>query len=42
MRNAFHYWFHAGEVNAIRQLLGHPEIIFVGEMIGTLEHPLSG
>ncbi len=41
MRNTFHYWFHAGEVNAIRQLLGHREIIFVGEMRGRLEYPLS-
>lgn len=30
IRVIFHTWFHAGEVNAIRQLLGHPEIIFVG------------
>lgn len=41
MRNTFHYWFHCGEVNAIRQLLGHAEIEFVGRMIGALEHPLS-
>jgi hypothetical protein len=41
MRNTFHYWFHAGEVNAIRQLLGHPEIIFVGPMQGRLEFPLQ-
>jgi hypothetical protein len=40
MRNTYHYWFHAGEVNAIRQLLGHPEIIFVGPMLGQLEFPL--
>ncbi len=37
MRNTYHYWFHCGEVNAIRQLLGHPEIVFVGEMRGRLE-----
>jgi hypothetical protein len=41
MRNTFHYWFHAGEVNAIRQLLGHREIIFVGPMQGRLEYPLA-
>ncbi len=41
MRNTYHYWFHAGEVNAIRQMSGHPEIIFVGQMIGRLEYPLS-
>lgn len=40
MRNTYHYWFHCGEVNAIRQLLGHPEIIFVGQMQGRLEYPL--
>lgn len=41
MRNTFHYWFHSGEINAIRQLLGHPEIIFVGALRGQLEYPLS-
>lgn len=41
MRNTYHYWFHGGEVNAIRQLLGHPEIIFVGAMRGRLEYPLG-
>ncbi len=39
LRNAYHYWFHAGEVNAVRQLLGHKEIIFVGQMIGRFEYP---
>jgi DinB superfamily len=40
MRTVLHTWFHAGEVNAIRQMLGHPEIPFVGPMIGSLEwHP---
>lgn len=29
-RAVFHTWFHAGEVNAVRQLLGHDEIRFVG------------
>jgi hypothetical protein len=41
MRSTYHYWFHAGEVNATRQLLGHPEIIFVGPMQGRLEYPLQ-
>lgn len=41
MRSIFHYWFHCGEVNAIRQLLGHPEIMFVGVLNGRLEYPLS-
>lgn len=30
LRVTLHTWFHAGEINAIRQLLGHPEIKFVG------------
>ena len=30
MRVILHTWFHIGEINAIRQLLGHPEIEFVG------------
>ena len=34
---AFHTWFHTGEINAIRQMLGHAEIPFVGEMLGKLE-----
>lgn len=33
-RAIFHTWFHAGEVNAVRQLLGHPEIPFVGDLKG--------
>ena len=32
-----HTWFHTGEINAIRQMLGHAEIPFVGEMLGKLE-----
>ena len=39
-RNIYHYWFHLGEVYAIRQLLGHgnlPE--FVGDMSGAPYHP---
>ncbi|MEZ4554524.1 MAG: DinB family protein [Dehalococcoidia bacterium] len=30
-RAVFHTWFHAGEINAVRQLLGHPEIRFIGD-----------
>ena len=30
MRVILHTWYHAGEINAIRQMLGHPEIVFVG------------
>jgi hypothetical protein len=41
MRNTYHYLFHAGEINAVRQLLGHPEIPFIGLMRGRLEFPLQ-
>jgi hypothetical protein len=37
MRAALHTWFHTGEINAVRQLLGHAEIPYVGEMLGKLE-----
>lgn len=37
MRAALHTWFHAGEINAVRQMLGHSEISFVGPMVGELE-----
>jgi hypothetical protein len=37
MRAVMHTWFHCGEINAIRQLLGHPEIAFVGPFDGNLE-----
>jgi uncharacterized damage-inducible protein DinB len=37
MRVALHTWFHTGEVNAIRQLQGWPEIIYIGRMNGRLE-----
>jgi hypothetical protein len=30
-RAVSHSWFHAGDVNAVRQLLGHAEIRFVGD-----------
>lgn len=33
LRNTYHYWFHAGEAHAIRQLLGHTDLPqFVGNM----------
>jgi hypothetical protein len=41
MRNTYHYFFHAGEINAVRQQLGHPEIPFIGLMRGHLEFPLQ-
>jgi DinB superfamily len=32
-RTTYHYWFHAGEILAIRQILGHPNLPeFVGEL----------
>ena len=32
-RNLYHYWYHLGESQAIRQLLGHTELPqFVGDM----------
>ncbi len=35
LRNIYHYWFHAGEAHAIRQMLGHPDLPqFVGNMTG--------
>lgn len=36
-RTVLHTWFHTGEINAIRQLLGHPEIRYVGPTEGRLE-----
>ena len=40
MRTIYHYWFHAGEAAAVRQLLGHtglPE--FVGDMEAATYRP---
>ncbi len=37
MRAVLHTWFHTGEVNAVRQTLGHAEIQYVGDLIGRLE-----
>ncbi len=37
MRGVLHTWFHTGEINTIRQMLGHREIRFVGPMLGKLE-----
>lgn len=32
-RSTYHYWFHNGEANAIRQLLGHANVPeFVGDI----------
>ena len=35
-RAIFHTWFHIGEINAVRQLLGHAPIDFVGDLHGRL------
>ena len=37
MRAVLHTWFHAWEINSVRQILGHPEIPFVGSMVDKLE-----
>lgn len=37
LRAVLHTWFHLGEINAIRQVLGHPEVRFIGAMVGNLE-----
>jgi hypothetical protein len=43
MRAILHTWNHIGEVQAIRQMLGHPEIVFTGPLNGLLEwRPSSG
>ena len=34
LRNIYHYWFHAGEAAAVRQMLGHRDLPdFVGDML---------
>jgi hypothetical protein len=37
LRTVLHTWSHTGEINAIRQMLGHAEIPFVGTLVGNLE-----
>lgn len=33
MRNIYHYWYHLGEANAVRQMLGHKDLPeYVGDM----------
>jgi uncharacterized damage-inducible protein DinB len=33
MRNIYHYWYHAGEAAAVRQMLGHTNLPeFVGDI----------
>jgi uncharacterized damage-inducible protein DinB len=39
LRVTYHYWFHTGEILAIRQQLGHPDLPeFVGSTLDS-EHP---
>lgn len=39
-RNIYHYWFHTGEVHAVRQMLGHTDLPqFVGAMQGYYYQP---
>ena len=33
-RLIYHYWYHTGEIMAIRQLLGHPDL---PEFVGNLD-----
>jgi hypothetical protein len=40
LRTTYHYWFHAGEVAAVRQLLGHGDLPeFVGDMTPATYRP---
>ena len=39
-RITFHYWFHLGEMQAVRQLLGHTNLpSFVGNLAPVAYHP---
>jgi uncharacterized damage-inducible protein DinB len=43
LRNIYHYWFHAGEAAAIRQVLGHTDLPeFVGDMTASAYRPEGG
>ena len=42
MRNIYHYWYHTGQVHAVREMLGHtglPE--YVGDMSAAVYRPES-
>jgi uncharacterized damage-inducible protein DinB len=42
MRNIYHYWYHTGEVAAIRQMLGHTDLPeFVGDINTAAYRPES-
>ncbi|MEM9955097.1 MAG: DinB family protein [Chloroflexota bacterium] len=34
-RNIYHYWYHIGEAQSIRQMLGHPDLI---QYVGAIPH----
>jgi uncharacterized damage-inducible protein DinB len=39
-RTVYHYWYHTGEANAIRSILGHTDLPeFVGEMAPDFYYP---
>lgn len=41
-RTIYHYWYHLGEVHAIRQMLGHRDLPeFVGDMRGAPFKPVK-
>ena len=41
-RNIFHYWFHTGEVHAVREMLGHRDLPeFVSGMSSVVYHAES-
>jgi hypothetical protein len=40
LRNLYHYWYHLGEIQSIRQMLGHANLAqFVGEMSAAIYTP---
>lgn len=40
LRNIYHYWYHCGEANAVRQMLGHRDMgDFVGDMTDVAYRP---
>lgn len=39
----YHYWFHTGEITAIRQILGHVDVPeFVGDIDGLAPYRAEG
>ncbi len=40
MRNIYHYWYHIGEAQGIRQAMGHTNLPpFIGDMTSAAYHP---